>query len=929
MITFPLNYRKTKNHQGKPVIKPYLPALSGWQNLTKSVPIYDHQGVGLLTGYSNNLTVLDFDNEEIHQKMISKFPELTKTLVIKTPSGYHYYFNYSDELKNSSFQSGELSGMDIKNDRGFVISIDSYQIVDGVKIPYRPFNTNKKTDLPVDVLEYILDQSLDTSSVQHNEYSETRFHFHNLSLLEEAFKKLDNGFKWRQITNAVKGLMNSENSDEIIRLWDQWSYGHPKYDHLGNLEILEKQKPAIHPNFIFKLAGMKTRIFPIPYLEPEIRFDHTFHEQYVSNGIDKLPENIKNSDYAIKSGTGSGKTYYTAKLVKQKHMNDRVYLISNRVSLSKQFKQSFKKCEFKHYQDKDMINGESMTNYLQQHQNAKLIIQINSLCKIKELTKDHILILDEVSSLLKYLVSGNISKMENVYMKFIELIRNAKQLICIDGDLDQYSIDFLNSLRTNPLTLIRNEYQNGTGISCLVTRNLNQVYQKIKEKIDQGWLTVHCTDTKSMAKNINDKLVELGVPENRIKSYHTDSKEDKNDLTDVNTHWNGYHITFSPSIVTGVDYTEDYRTVFLYVNAYGQTHGKTTINPRDMAQQIARVRKIDELIVYLDTYSYKPPFESFEDFKSNFLESIKESNEHLSPLLVDINEDTGIYLKETRFSNLLMKYKYEEMMIQSDQENYLVDRLKSKGFSVFFSIESKMKTNLMCIHPKIDDYIKILIEPTKHKEPNTVLYENIKKRVEILHFEDLDLIGIEKPVRELLACGRSFNNHLNFFRFINPKFKFEAITVLTKESDKHKISVIRSLMHKQGITIESFENPEIQLSEIKITKQDSKMFKNLFQIKNSIDYNDNLQKFTKELAKQINDLTFFCQNVRDTGNTLDHGTLFNLESKLTQIRSGQFRGKRYYPIVINRDFLDFNTKLIQLRTGTVPKIDSEYFLDSQ
>ena len=372
-------------------------------------------------------------------------------------------------------------------------------------------------------------------------------------------------------------------------------------------------KPVIHPNYIFKEAGVKTRVFPVMYTEPIMRFDSVCNKDYVGNLMKSLPFKviceIEHSDLGIRSGTNTGKTTYVASLIKKKYMNDQVFVISNRVSLSHQFIQSFKESKFKHYQDPCFkVNG-SIENYIQRHANAKLIIQINSLLKMETIPKDHILILDEVSSLLQYLISGNIKHTEDVYYKFIELIKNAKRVICMDGDLDQYSVDFINSLRPKPLYLINNEYQNAKGIKCLITRNLDEVKAKIKESLDKGKYTAHCCDTKAMVKHINDTLVELGVDVKKIKSYHTDSKEDRNDLKDVNTHWANHHVSFSPSIVTGVDYTADSRTVFLYVNCSGLTRGKgVTINARAMAQQIARVRKIDELVVYLETNSYDPGY---------------------------------------------------------------------------------------------------------------------------------------------------------------------------------------------------------------------------------------------------------------------------------------------------------------------------------
>ena len=56
MITFPLNYVENVAHNGQKIIKPSRPALLGWQKLTQSEPIYEDQGIAVLTGRLNNIT---------------------------------------------------------------------------------------------------------------------------------------------------------------------------------------------------------------------------------------------------------------------------------------------------------------------------------------------------------------------------------------------------------------------------------------------------------------------------------------------------------------------------------------------------------------------------------------------------------------------------------------------------------------------------------------------------------------------------------------------------------------------------------------------------------------------------------------------------------------------------------------------------------
>jgi P4 family phage/plasmid primase-like protien len=88
--------------------------------------------VGLLTGAANGLTVIDVDVKNGKDGTASLadlgFPDIAEMTPcrVRTPSGgFHLFFNYAPGLKGTVGKLGE--GLDIRNDRQFVLAPDSFK----------------------------------------------------------------------------------------------------------------------------------------------------------------------------------------------------------------------------------------------------------------------------------------------------------------------------------------------------------------------------------------------------------------------------------------------------------------------------------------------------------------------------------------------------------------------------------------------------------------------------------------------------------------------------------------------------------------------------------------------------------------------------------------------------------------------------------
>ena len=108
------------------------PAIIGWQEKATSDPVeikklfqVKHTGIGLACGKESGVTVLDVDNNNGHngfETMKRMGVELPLTVCSNTPNGgKHYFFKYNSQLKNMVSAIHKDSGLDIRNDGGYVV----------------------------------------------------------------------------------------------------------------------------------------------------------------------------------------------------------------------------------------------------------------------------------------------------------------------------------------------------------------------------------------------------------------------------------------------------------------------------------------------------------------------------------------------------------------------------------------------------------------------------------------------------------------------------------------------------------------------------------------------------------------------------------------------------------------------------------------
>ena len=128
------------------------------------------------------------------------------------------------------------------------------------------------------------------------------------------------------------------------------------------------------------------------------------------------------------------------------------------------------------------VNGNKIYNYnglkyniYSNYLTFKTIVTPNTeytnISKIKEEPyNEYIIFLDEIHSLIKYLLTCDNLKdrRKKLFSLFLNILKNAKQIIMTDGDICDNCLFMLKSLNRNPFKFIVNEYQANKGIKCYI-----------------------------------------------------------------------------------------------------------------------------------------------------------------------------------------------------------------------------------------------------------------------------------------------------------------------------------------------------------------------------------------------------------------------------------------------------------------------------
>ena len=692
---------------------------------SKDKTIENKCGVGIPCGKINNIVVVDLDDykwDEEHSfiKTFGRDYSQFNTYTQKScGGGIHLFFKYDTDLYNKNCSNG----IDILSDiDAYGEYAKKYVVGTGTTIRFsekdkKKYGTTKDygtysvlvdkpiIECPENLKKWLLDNCYSeedkkrtTKSRQKREIqvsNEEGYYKFNLAdakirlILDKLYKKEPKYFTeyrvkkhwgWLVFTTAMKSL-------GAYDIWDEYSkkYGGEKYDKNENTKIwngLKKFNEFNCFNHILSLIDERTLLDYVKYKPchlPKITFDK-------EGEWDKLGKHIKlniEDDIAIMSGTGTGKTT----IVKKDILPNTKFLsiVSRRTLAYEQYK----------IFSEDQIDLLWYEHFEGQFipKNNNVVIQIDSILKLSHYLEDigeYSIFLDEYSSLVEHLFRSPTlaGKRAMVFKIFTDLIKNARQVICVDADLNSYTMKLMKFCGRE-MSRYNNTYNHNQGVPCEEYFDIEEMIKVMKTK--DKFLC--CLDSARLGKaiveqhfnsvaleHIDEKTIVVDGKE--MNKYELNIYQDEkgfivyisaeNDFMPNLDEWD--RVIFSPKIVYGLDSTMK-RDVFGIFKEH-------TISPRGMMQQIARCRDISKLhYIFFKKKFNEPKFIGIPD-----VEERNKKQDEMALWEAICDKETCKFFMKT-----LSIMEFNEDCLNTNKFCHFKLLLKERGFKTIKSVVSQTK----------------------------------------------------------------------------------------------------------------------------------------------------------------------------------------------------------------------------------------------
>ena len=668
---------------------------------------------GVACGSISNLTVVDLDCAKDNFDFPFDYLNID-TRIVKSPNdGYHIYFQYEADLY--TVQKSKVN-VDIRNTGGYVVDVNA--IIYTKKKEWKPYTLYKDRPvaiMPADMKQWLLKnvcnnkQKQKQNTKQQSKKLESKITacIYNYDIPKKIIPSLLQSID-PKYWDSYDDFLKYTTACKVLGCFDEWDEINKtkrEYDYNKNVKIwnachtIEHLVDIVFANCLYIIDYYRYK----PILNNTIIPDETINKNKL--GYDFFDDK---NNYVIRSDTGTGKTtsfkHYASK------NNIKFISITSRITLAQEQYYVFSNHHI-------CCNLYNIAPYID---DMSYVTTIDSIVKLPydEDFSDTVLFLDEFASIIDYLItSDTLNNNRIIVYNFIQMmIKKCKQIICVDGDINDVSLKFLNYCKIK-YKFIHNEYKHNKDVKAFEIDN----YESIREQLKTEDKFMVATDSIHIAN-----LIKKDLDDENIKVITSETK----DYVNLDDH---DKVIFSPKIIYGLDSS-------MHRNVYA-IYREQSINPCHFLQQISRCRNIKNLYYYFNKKKFNHNTQTLDDV----IEELNNCKTTYNNLFAIVGQND----KQLQYMDLLSIITYNNNCYNTNKYAWFIKLLNHKGFII---CEGHNKVN------KINKYLK---EYKEYKydsfDPNAEHVKNLNKYFQI---PDDELNNF----KEIFLDSHKKNEH---FRFIN------------------------------------------------------------------------------------------------------------------------------------------------------------------
>lgn len=845
------------------------PAIKGWQFSTATTINTAKFNVGIITGTTNNLLVVDIDVKdnglyEYTNDYLKNFDE-PQTVTQSTPNGgLHLLFLRTNHSKPSCQFNIDMYlntrtklrniGIDIRSDGGYICAEPS-TIDDKRYIFTKSFDKYPVLEMPETLINWLIfgqTKKVTTSNIQQIIKQNITTHIDNFIiqdnelnyiLSELPITYLNNFDNWLKVLTVFKNLNKWD-------LFDKWSSKSKNYDKNKNISLWNNNEGIIDINYlVFVINETSTKKLEYfssykPYhpiisdisnitqlnMHSKYIFDKNYEgEQLTSEIFDRYDTII------IKSTTGTGKTTAIAEHCCNLKNNELIISIIDRVALANQQKDTFKQkgIQLLSYQDD---NKEKQVNI----HTDNVTICINSLLKYQYMTieqiKNVILYIDEVSSLLDSLTHSKLldGRLKPLMLLLMKLIKNSKKVIVSDALISDNVFTLLKYRTNSSKIFITNSFIKFKDVPAIRIKDEYIFIQQLLNNLDDNKPFVACSDNKKEINKLYWHCYNLATVKQQENFILIDS-DNPMKIENATIEFKDKFVFYSPSISHGVDFQPvEAQDVFFYLKG-------TSTEPSSFFQQITRTRKISNLYYYhceSNLLQHPAKFDNIEACENYYKDVDSLTNPKITDMCTYINEDDDAKLIENTFFKLFTYNEYVSDIYNSNKLLHFENILDNNGFKLNSMGNSKwlckkdnesMKEEIIKQKDIIfEEYLESDLNDRKIKK-----FDMINQHLDAFKLYDItneDILKIKKCILDkyYFLDVLTFNKLIkNDETLIAQKNKYNAVNYNFKTFNNiyNKINLLSTICKNNNIKIFSFDHTS---NNINISNKEFEIYKLIF-----------------------------------------------------------------------------------------------------